>query len=59
MVTSLKSKIDRQIIVYTTEGKNPNNSYPLPPRSLIEIDLTEAEIKHIKATYKNEIIIFA
>lgn len=59
MVTSLKSKIDRQIIVYTTGTKNPDKSYPLPPRSLIEVDLTEDEIKYVKSAYKNEVIVFA
>lgn len=59
MITSLKSKIDRQIIVYVTADKNPEKSYPLPPRSLIQVELDAAEIKYIKSVYKNELIVMA
>lgn len=53
----VRSRVDRQIILYTSAQKDPSKSYPIPPRATRKIeDLTEEEVNYIKQNHPEVII---
>lgn len=54
---NLRSRMDRQIIVYTNADKSEDMSFPLPPRALITTPLDQDQISYIREHYGRQVII--
>lgn len=54
---NLNSRLPRQIVVYTDAKKTPENSYPLPPRAVRTIFITQDQLAYVRANYSRDVII--
>lgn len=54
---ALNSKLTRQIVIYTNELKEPEQSYPLPPRSVRVVTLNAEQLSYVRANYSRDVII--
>lgn len=53
----LRSKENRQLIIYTDAEHTPEKAYPLAPRATLQVELDEAQIAYVRENYSKMLLI--